>query len=228
MGFATTRGWAGSLSGEIDGLVLVDSKYGTVMRTAPTWRQRAKSPRQQESEARMARASGAFGNLSRAEAEAWTLFGETLAEPHPRTGVVAPLSGQQAFNRLALRLLMIDPLAEPPREPPRAPFFGDGVRVLSEAASEGVRFRADAPSREGVLCETLLQPLASGLRRTYLERYRTQRFVAFAPGALDLLVPCSPGWQAAAVRFVEASTGRATALVELGVVWAGCPCPFQA
>ena len=200
-------------------MVFVETAYGTVVREAPA-RGGAKSALQQAGERRLAAASRAFGALSREEGQAWAAYGATLAEPHPKTGRVVGLSGQQAFNRLASKRLQIDPHAALPKAPPTAPFFGDGLRATVEAVPGGVRFAADAPNREGILTELLLQPLASAHRRTYAERYRTRAFAAFAQGALTTTVPCPNGWTAAAVRFVEAATGRATALVELGVVQA--------
>jgi hypothetical protein len=92
------------------------------------------------------------------------------------------------------------------------------VRITVASLPGGIVFTADAANREGVLTELLLQPLASQHRRTYARRYRTQASVAYTGTTLDATVPCGPGWYAAAVRFVEASTGRTTAEIELGVV----------
>ena len=250
MAVARTAGWVGTLSGRMGSIVLVETEYGTVVRDRPRG-PRGKSALQVESEARLAAASRAFGALTREEGRAWAAYGAELAEAHPRTGRVVGLSAQQAFNRLASKLLQIDPRAALPKAPPAAPFFGDGVRVTVSPSfacergcrgergdsrapdlstpqpppltgvrggGAGVAFSASSANATGVLTELLLQPLASGHRRTYLERYRTRAFAAFADDARAVTVPCPKGWVAAAVRFVEAATGRTTALVEIGVV----------
>ncbi|RYG17596.1 hypothetical protein EON82_23675, partial [bacterium] len=128
MAVMTRSGWAGPLSGKMGNVVVVESAYGTILREA-VGRSGEKSPLQIESERRMAKASRAFGSLTREEGQEWAAYGKTLAEPHPKTGRVVGLSGKQAFNRLANKLLQIDLQAELPRTPPTAPFFGDGVRV---------------------------------------------------------------------------------------------------
>jgi hypothetical protein len=81
-----------------------------------------------------------------------------------------------------------------------------------------VTFTADRPNAPGVVTELLLQPLASAARRAYRDKYRTQAFVAFAPGALSATVAAAPGWHACGVRFVDSATGQATPVVELGAV----------
>jgi hypothetical protein len=242
MAIMTAASWAGPLSGKIDDAVLVQSRYGTIVRSMPE-KGAPRSPLQTQSEARMAAASRAFGELTREEGQAWAAFGQTLAEAHPKTGRIVGLSAQQAFNRLANKLLQIDAQAVLPRVPPTEPFFGDGVRVTVDAPppspspspvessngsntiprgdEEGILFSADAANREGVLTELLLQPLASQHRRTYLQRYRTKAFVHFAGTELQATIPCDAGWYAAAIRFVEAATGRSTAEIELGVLKVG-------
>ena len=220
MAVVVTTGWAGPLSGKLGNAVFVRTAHGTVLRERPDGSS-GKSPLQLASEARIARASRAFRELTREEGKAWSTFGQTVAEAHPRTGRVVALSGQQAFNRLATKLLQIDPQAVLPHAPPTAPFFGDGLRVTVEALSNGIAFASDAANRNGVLTELLLQPLASQHRRTYLQRYRSQAFIHFSGSSLQVAVPCGPGWYAIAVRFVEAASGRATAEIELGVLHVG-------
>lgn len=102
-----------------------------------------------------------------------------------------------------------------PSLPPSEAFLGDSVEVSIAAVAGGVEFTASTANGDGVVTELLLQPLASRHRRTYLRQYRSQRFVAFSAGE-TVLVPCSPGWVACAIRFVRAATGQETALAELG------------
>ena len=129
--------------------------------------------------------------------------------------------GQTTFVALYGKMLRVDPLAPPPQGPPARPFFGDAANVTATAAASAARFASDAPNRAGVVTELLVQPLASAARRTYRDKYRHADYVAFAPGHLARDVPCAPGVAALAYRFVEAATGQATELVELGVVTVG-------
>ena len=127
--------------------------------------------------------------------------------------------GQTTFAALYGKALRVDPLAPPPQAPPARPFFGDAALVSASAPSAGaVRFAASAPNRAGVVTELLVQPLLSLARRTYRDKYRHAAYVAFAPGHLTRDVSCVPGVVALAYRFVDAATGQATELVELGVV----------
>ncbi len=99
--------------------------------------------------------------------------------------------------------------------PFRDPFVPDAPE------GTGATFTADRANSAGVVTELLLQPLATGARRAYRDKYRAQGFVAFAPGSLSATVPALPGWHACGVRFVNAATGQATPVVELGTVLVG-------
>ena len=214
------------ITGSVGDATFVRTKRGTVVRER-AGRQRTQTPAMVAAQERMRRASRAFGGLTREEASAWDRYAATLAAPDPDSGVVAAPSGQQAHNGLATRLLQMDPQAALPRLPPVGAFPGDGVRVSfssppypplqHEPLGEGeIRLVADVPNRPGVVTELLAQPLASAVRRTYLRRYRTAAFVAFAPGAMARDLP-KGGPTAYAYRFVEAATGRTTATIEIGV-----------
>ncbi|RYG26369.1 hypothetical protein EON82_03540 [bacterium] len=90
--------------------------------------------------------------------------------------------------------------------------------LQDEPLEEGVlTFTASGPNTAGIVTELFLQPLASRNRRTYLERYRHLAFTGFPLGSAESY-PVSPGWYACAYRFVNANTGEATAIAELGIV----------
>lgn len=82
----------------------------------------------------------------------------------------------------------------------------------------GILFSADRPNSSGVVTELLLQRLPGRNCRSYRDKYRHQKFVAFTQGGLEATVPAQPGWYACGVRFVNVTTGQDTPVAELGVV----------
>ena len=173
----------------------------------------------------------------------WRVYaqGRTAARP-PEARTVT--NGWNEYLALGKKLMQIDGLRPLPESPPEGRFLGDLVAFAIESYTEedptptppqgegtgtptlpspvgkeeGVRFRASRTNDEGVLTEFLLQRLANGGRLPTARGYRSQGFLSVGED-LRVEVPCYAGWYACATRFVEASTGRATALVPCGIVF---------
>ena len=105
--------------------------------------------------------------------------------------------------------------------PPATGFLGDWIEVVCEPAPTSVRFVATGTNAMGVVTELLAQKLKTLQRTPVLKEYRSQRFVAFAPGGLEAEVAVGTGVWACAVRFVRQATGQETAVVPLGIVEIG-------
>lgn len=210
-----TSAFVGDLSGKTGNAVFVRTKFGTVLRERPR-SGGDPSPAQRSVRARMRQACAAYRALSVPQIEAWRAYAWALASTGTSRGGQAPKSGQQLFIAFATKILQIDPGAQIPADPPAAPFPGDGVRFSVQPILGGVRVTADGPNHPGAATELLVQPLPSLACRTYLSRFRTARFVRFAPGALTVDLPCGPGAVAVAARFVEPATGRMMEIVEMG------------
>jgi hypothetical protein len=209
------------LSGTIGNAVIVRYGDGSVhvrQRVVPSDPRTALQVAARE---RMRRAATIFRQLSPAQARAWQDYAERLACQAPPNGPRPDPRGQSSFVKLTTKLLQVDPGAAVPLEPPVAAFVGDSATVSAEGSSLGVTFTASGPNSAGVVTELLLQPLRTSLSRAYLEKLRTQGFVAFAPGSLSATAPAVPGWYAPAYRFVLAATGQTSPLVVLPAVAVG-------
>lgn len=168
---------------------------------------------QKQARARMTAANQAWSQLSYAEAMAWRFAALDVAAA---TGQPA-LSGQQYFIRLAVRRLLADPHSPLPTTPPTEAFLGDRVRVTVEPAPRAIRFVADQPCAPGVVAELLAQRIAHPNRSASPLHYRTQAVSGFGEG-LTVDARVLHGNYACAMRFIDAATGQATGLVEIGRV----------
>ncbi|MCW5947493.1 MAG: hypothetical protein KIT74_10750 [Fimbriimonadales bacterium] len=158
-----------------------------------------------------------WNTLTPDQAQAWRNYAMTLSTREPGSGAVRAPRARDVFTRLAIKLRQVDPTRPIPLYPPPGRFFGDSVIVSALQESEGgVMFEADAPNRTGIVTELLLQPLRLPGSPAYPSKYRTQGFVAFDEE--PVVVAASPGFYAAAYRFVNEATGQATELAELGMI----------
>lgn len=146
--------------------------------------------------------------LSDEAADAWAAYGETVGT-----------SGYLAFMSLTRKWLLVHPAGTAPSLPPDGPFFGDNVRLRIDdaagAGDSGVVLRANQPNAPGVTTEILVQRLANRRRKTGNRDWRTEGFVTFEAGALEVALPLEAGAWAVAFRFVRLESGQAT---EMGVV----------
>lgn len=205
---------SGGLSGRTGNAVFVASPHGTLLRGLPFSRDPATAA-QRDVRDRIRRAGLAWRHMSHEQAARWNAFARELEGP----GDAPALNGQQIFTQLSVRYLAIHDGQSMPLDPPAGPFPGDAVRFAVSVGPGRVVVTADRSNAEEVVTEVLLQPLKSRHRRTYLERYRTAAFHAFAEDA-PWSKAVRPGFYAVATRFLRASTGQATPLIEWGVVQA--------
>jgi hypothetical protein len=206
----------GAMGGKIGNLVLVRQGDGTVSLRERAVPRDPQTPAQVSGRAHLAAASRLWGQLTEAERDAWRAYAQGLSATAATPSLVRPPRPQALFVGLTTKWLQVHNGGSPPALPPTEAFYGDGIAVTVSAISGGVRFTASGPNSGGVVTELLLQRLASPGRAGQPEKYRTQRFVAFGSGSLSIDVTAPSGTTLAAVRFVRAGTGQASALVPVG------------
>jgi hypothetical protein len=164
----------------------------------------------------LALANRAWRDLDPSQAEAWRAYARRHPVRDPETGLLRVPAAVNLFVGLSVKYLQIHGGTSVPLAPPAGVFMGDVVDVTVEADGAGLRFTADAANRPGVLTELLAQRLAGRNNATRPRSHKSQAFAAFSGAGDSRSVALWPSWWAAAVRFVEASSGRATGLVEIG------------
>lgn len=231
--------FSSGLSGKSGNTVFVQTPGGTLVRERNVPFD-PKSANQIFARQRMTRASVAWSEMEPSNVEAWEDYAQSLAQRNPSTGQWRSPRPMNLFTAMYVKLLQLDIAALPPTSPPASAFFGDSVNVsvgsssadphhpapsssnsqgsLQEEGESLVTFTANRANSPGVVTELLLQPLANRNRKAYLDKYRSQAFVAFEDGSLTAEVPAEPGWYACAYRFVNTETGQDTALAQIGKV----------
>ena len=205
----------GSLSGRTGNAVFASTPGGVVLRQRPVYTPHPTSA--QETMGRyLAIANRAWRDLSAAQAEAWRGYARRNAFRDPRTGLMRVPAAPHLFVGLSVKYLQVHGGFTAPLDPPEGVFLGDVGGVALAMGGPRLRVTADAANREGVLTELLTQRLSGRNNSTRPRSYKSQGFRAFTGPGDSALVGLSPGTWAAAVRFVEASSGRATGLIEVG------------
>lgn len=238
MATLTLGAFGSGLRGKTSSTVFVQTAGGVVVRdrVIPA---NPQTPAQQANRYRLARATQAWSKLGPEHIAAWEAYAQRLAVRDPGSGLMRAPRPQNLFVKLYAKLLQLNPEAGVPGYPPENPFFGDNISLTVGLSNEdlttdnkrlstddlttddlgGILFSASAPNAPGVTTELLLQPLESGVRRTYLEKYRHATFFAFEEGTLSVKVPVpTPGWYACGYRFVNSVTGQDTGVVEAGKI----------
>lgn len=216
----TTSGAVGLPGGKMGNLVFVRLPGGVVSMRDRSIPKNPRTPAQTAVRSALSRATRLYRTLDDAEMEAWAGFAERVRRMRPTPSLTRPPRVCDLFVALTAKVLLVNPGVEPPRLPPATVFLGDGVSVTASPASGAVRFAASGPNATGVVTELLLQKLASPGRQGSPGAYRSQGFVGFG-GSLSHDVAVGAGLYLAAVRFVEASSGQVSGLVELGRVRVG-------
>lgn len=220
MARVTFDGLGISLHGKAGNAVFAHTRTGVVLRPR-TMPANPRTPAQVAARERLTQAASAFRALTPAERQAWAVYAASLLVYPRDSGAPYAPAANSVFIALASKRLQAVPGAPIPTVPPAAPFFGDNLTLAASAGAGGITFTASAPNAAGVLTELLWQPLVNGGRTPQPRQYRTQRFAAFAAGALSVTLPAAPGWYAAAYRFVREATGQETEVARAGVVEVG-------
>lgn len=112
----------------------------------------------------------------------------------------------------------------PPALPPTGAFFGDALALTAQAGAAGsgtVVLTASRAGAPGVVVEILAQGLAAAHRKAKPRDWTSKGFLTFAAGTLTQSVARPRGAWAVAYRFVEAATGRETAMAVIGKITVG-------
>lgn len=192
-------------------------------RSGPTARVRRKgrNPKtaaQTQVRANLTKASGTFKNLTTAQIAAWANYANGIVKHNPVTGKAYSPTPLASYTALATKLLQISPSATLPVLPPTSAFTGDSIAVAATGGTGQITFTANGANATNVRTELLVQTLKSKNRTPAAKGYRSRGFVAFAAGSLTSVVSVPTGYYAAAYRFVNVTTGQATALVPLTVL----------
>lgn len=174
-----------------------------------------RSPLQLAARSRMAEASRLWNTLNPVQARAWRDYSLTLGQREPGTGRILAPRAQNVFVGLPCKLLHANPQASVPLAPPPFAFFGDAICVDFGTESGQVVFTASGANHLDVVTELLVQPLRNGASQPQLKAYRTQAFVSFTIESLSASFAVSPGWYAAAYRFIKVQTGQESQLAAL-------------
>lgn len=204
------------ISGRIDDFVVTNSRSGLVLRKRPSYR-RPTSPGQAAAAGRMKGAAEAWLELSRAEAMAWNDYGARLRRQNPINGRAYTATGNNAFVKLAVKILQIDPEADLPRLPPASPFIGEDI-VFDVTTEPGhLVFHASAPNTPGVVTELFAERLPNERRRP-TGKLKSLGFVTFAGGSLSHAVEVEPGWYVPGYGFARAATGQTAGPLTVSVI----------
>lgn len=198
--------------GKLGPLVFRSSPYGTQMLQRQSPRQ-ANTPAQVAARDRLRRVGQAWRALNLAEATAWRQYAKSLGPQADGT----TLDPNNAFSRLALRVLQVNPAAAIPTLPPTVPFGGDSMAATLGTGTETFTLQVSKGNGPGLVTEVLAQRLASIHRATYDEKYRSQGFSAWAAGT-TISISAKPGIYAVAIRVVKVATGESGAILPMGVV----------
>ncbi len=163
------------------------------------------------------RSARAFRALTPEQVAQWKAYAETLEFRDPVTGKLYNPEDINAFMQLAIKFLQVQPGGTIPVTPPANPFLGDTITLTASSTPGRVVYSASGPNALGVRTELLLQRLRGRNWNPQPGNYRTRGFVNFTGGSLSSEVTVTPGWYAAAYRFVSLATGQATDLVPIGV-----------
>jgi hypothetical protein len=206
-----------AFSGKTGNAVFANTKDGTVFKNRPK-KNDPKTPAQLAQRARMKKASQLFEGFTAAQADLWNDYGKKQPARTTKAGEKVHPTGIQAFTKLAVKFLAVNPTGTVPTVPPLVEFAGDTVVVTAKNNSGKLEFVASKANASTVTTELLLQELPSAARKPRKNAYRSEQFVSFATGSLTATFTVAPGYYAPAFRFVNKQTGQELALVPLPVV----------
>ncbi|MCW5946809.1 MAG: hypothetical protein KIT74_07230 [Fimbriimonadales bacterium] len=157
-----------------------------------------------------------FETMTVPQVEAWEDYAQTINIVDPITGKSYHPTAINAFVQLGVKFLQLNPSGTLPLTPPTSEFVGDTIGVSVSSPSAGViRFTGSGDNASGVTTELLLQRLPSPHWKPSPLAYRHEAWYVFTSEEPTKDVDVSPGWYAAAYRFVKNTTGQATDLIAL-------------
>ena len=220
-------GFAGQ-SGAVGNAVLVQTEGGTIIRSRPMGSRR-RSEGQLAQDRRIEIVNLAWRELSREDAQAWRSYALERAAAEPRGSRKRMASAQSLFCGLGSKYLQLHGGRTVPARPPEGRFLGDALPVTvagerrpspNPALGDEIllRFTGERANREGVVTELLAQGLTCIHNLPRPKSYVSLGFMAFGRDVtLEAPLQFILDW-ACAVRYVEAATGRATEVIEIGSV----------
>lgn len=215
MAKVATSGTIGGMSGKVGGLVFARTESGTILRETPEGR-RDDSEAQYRIAWNLRKANSAWRGLEWEQVLAWQAYAATLKRRNPQTGLLVAPKAYNVFIGLATKFLQANPNGEIPLGPPQGRFFGDLVQVSVEAQGPNLLYTADRDNAPGVVTELLLQRLTGRNNAPKERSYVAAGFMAFDTEHREFEHGVFPWTYAAAIRFVEAATGRMTDLFPIG------------
>lgn len=193
---------------------IVRGKTLITERTSPT---NPSTASQQAQRARFATSARAYKGFTASQVQQWDDFAANDTTRDPVTGTKRFKDGIDAYIGLATKYLAVNNGGTAPSTPPASAFVAPSITVSAVGASGKVTFTASGALASNTRCELLLQKLATANRKPQKGAYRSKAFAAFPLGSLSQDVTITPGFYAAAYRFVNATTGQMTQLQQIGV-----------
>jgi hypothetical protein len=202
------------LRGRDGNVVISKSRVGLVLRpyTIPV---DANTADQRTIRGYFGKAAATFKELGASQVTAWEQYASTLSERDPVTGETYSPTAINVYVGLGTKYLQVTPGGILATDPPTGSFEGDTLVITASGGPNQVTFSAGAANATGVTTELLLQRLASKNREPFPYRYDSQAFHVFTSSPTPQVVDAPEGWYAAAYRFVELATGRATGIYEI-------------
>lgn len=205
------------LRGKDGNVVIKGSRNGLVLTPYVTPRNPRTGP-QRSIRGYFRKSAQTFESMTPAQVAEWAAYAETLNLVDPITGKTYHPTPINAFVELGVKFLQLSPGGTLPLTPPTSEFLGDTITVTATNPSSGViRFTSSGGNASGVTTELLLQRLRGPHWKPSPRGYRHAAWKAFSTLDNFINVNVTPGWYAAAYRFVKNATGQATDLVTLPV-----------
>lgn len=204
------------LKGKAGTVVFVDGRDGVYIRPRVT-PHNPNTPAQEFVRTNLRKAAIAFKALTPAQVQAWRDYAANLETDDPATGKNPKKTAIAAFVELAAKFLQLNPNGTIPVNPPTSSYYGDSITVTATAGTGTVTFTASAPNLPSSRTELLLQKLPSANRTPQKGKYLSKGFFQFVLGTLSTSVSVPPGYYAAGYRFVNATTGQATPIRQIGI-----------
>lgn len=205
----------GGMSGRLGGLVFARTELGTILRERPMGR-RGDSDAQTQVANNLRKANWAWNDLEWEQVQAWQAYAATQKRRNPETGLLVAPRAVNVFIGLATKFLQVNPNGIIPLDPPQGRFLGDIIEVAVSADGPNLVFTANGDNVSGVVTELLTQRLRHKNNAAKERSYVSAGFVAFDPEHREFTYPVFRASYAAAIRFVEAATGRMTELIPIG------------
>lgn len=172
---------------------------------------------QQAARSRFTNSAKAYRAFNATQVAQWDDYAMNHTAHDSITGGKKSTDGINSYLGLATKYLQVNGSGTPPTTPPATSYVPPTVTVTAVGATGKVTFTASAAVPVGSKVELMIQKLPTANRKPQKGAYRTGGFAQFPLGSLSQDVTVTPGFYAAAYRFVNTATGQISAIQPIGV-----------